>query len=120
MLNVIKKFYNAFLYSWSGLKFAYKTQWAFRVELLILVISMPCAYFISTTAAEFIIMMTSIMLLPILELINSAIETTINRISFEYHELSGLAKDLASAALFVAGLQVLFVWGTFIILKFLN
>lgn len=114
MLHIILRLYKAFCYSWNGLKYAWKSQWAFRIELFILIFATPCAVSFSRTAIEFILLMCSLILLPILELLNSAIETTVNRISFEYHELSGLAKDLASASLFVASLNAVFIWGVII------
>jgi diacylglycerol kinase (ATP) len=112
--NLICNFYNAFKNSWKGLVHAFHTQWAFRIELVILVIATPWAFYFSHTATELVLMITSIVLLPMLELLNSAIETTVNRISMEYHELSKQAKDMASAAMFVAGLNVLITWGIII------
>ncbi|VVC74960.1 Diacylglycerol kinase [Aquicella siphonis] len=118
MFNIIIKFYNAFRYSWNGLTQAWKTQWAFRVEIILLAAATPLAFYFSTTPIELVLMITSVVLLPLLELLNSAIETTVNRIGLEYHELSGRAKDMASAAIFVAGLNVLITWGIILVSHF--
>lgn len=115
MIHVVTKLYSAFKNSWKGLKNAVRCHWAFQVELLLLIVALPCALMLAQSAVEFILLVSSIMLLLIVELINSAIETTVNRISFEYHELSGLAKDLASAAVFLTGLNVVLVWGIILI-----
>lgn len=118
MFSIIIKFYNAFRYSWNGLVQAWRTQWAFRVELVILAVATPLAFYFSKTSTELVLMITSVILLPMLELLNSAIETTVNRIGLEYHELSGRAKDMASAAMFVAGLNVLITWGIILLSHF--
>lgn len=120
MLQIIRRFYNAFCYSWNGIKFAWKSQWAFRIELFILIVATPIAILLSKSIVEFLLMICAIILLPILELLNSAVETTVNRISLDYHELSGLAKDLASAALFVAGLNVVFIWAVILGMRLLG
>lgn len=112
--DTIFKFYNAFKNSGRGIVHAFKTQWAFRIELIILVVATPFAFYISHTSTELVLLITSIVLLPMLELLNSAIETTVNRIGMEYNELSKQAKDMASAAMFVAGLNVLITWGIII------
>ena len=114
MPQLILNFYKAFKNSWNGLKNAWHFQWAFKVEVIILIIAMPCAFYLGKTAVERVLLISSVLLLLIMELINSAIETTVNRIGFEYHELSGLAKDLASAAIFLAGFNVLVIWGIFL------
>jgi len=119
-ITIGKRLYVAFFWAWNGLKYAYRTQWAFRFELLLVIMSFPAAYFIATTVTEFIIMMSAIFLLPILELLNTAVETTVNRISFEYHELSGLAKDLGSSTLFCTGGLATFIWGIYIIRRLVN
>ncbi len=73
-------------------------------------VAIPCAFVLGKSAVEFILLISSVLLLPIIELLNSAIEATVDRIGLEYHELSGLAKDLASAAIFVAGINAAITW----------
>lgn len=111
MFNLFIKFKNAFGYAWNGFKYAYQTQWVFKVELFIFIIAIPASIYLHQTAAELILMLGSVIFLLIMELINSAIEVTINRIGLEHHPLSGLAKDLGSTAMVVAGLNVVMTFG---------
>ena len=120
IINLVIRFYYAFKYSWTGFKYAWRSQWAFRVELVIFIIAIPLSIYLSKTAVEFILMMGSVFILLITELINSAIETTVNRIGLEYHELSGLAKDLASAAMVLAGLNVVMTFGMIIFYRLIE
>jgi diacylglycerol kinase (ATP) len=107
---VLNRLYRAFKHSWRGLRFAAASQWAIRVELLVLLIALPCAFIFAANTTECVLLVGSALLLLIVELINSAVEVTINRIGYEYNELSGQAKDLASAAVFVAIINALIVW----------
>jgi diacylglycerol kinase (ATP) len=111
MIQSILRLYKAFKNSWKGLKNAWCFQWAFRVELILFLIALPAAFYVGKNAVEYILLLGSVLLLLIMELINSAIETTVNRIGLEYHELSGLAKDLASSAILLSILNMLITWG---------
>jgi len=111
MISLIIKFYKAFKNSWYGFQSAWCYQWAFRVELGILLLAVPCAFYLGKNATEHALLISSVILLPMAELFNSAVETIIDRIGLEYHELSGRAKDLASAAMVVAGINILVTWG---------
>jgi diacylglycerol kinase (ATP) len=115
MFGFMIKPYKALLHSWSGFQYAWQSQWAFRLEIFILVIAIPLACFITNNLIECLFMISSIILLPMIELINSAIETTLDRIGREYHELSGFAKDMASAAMTVAGINAVIVWGVILV-----
>lgn len=110
MSALIIKLYKAFTNSWTGLRYAWRTQWSFRLEIIILIIAIPLTCIITNNLIERLLMISSVLLLPTIELINSAIETTLDRIGREYHELSGFAKDMASAAMAVAGVNVLIIW----------
>jgi len=110
MTYFFKKLYQASLYSWNGLCKAWQSEWAFRVELVVLLIAIPAAFLLKPSAVEYILLISAILLIIMMELLNSAIETAINRISLERHELSGLAKDLASAAILVACVNAAFIW----------
>ncbi len=111
MIQSILHLYKAFTNSWRGLKNAWRFQWAFRVEVVLFLIALPGAFYLGKNAMEYILLLSSVFLLLIMELINSAIETTVNRIGLEYHELSGLAKDLASSAILLAILNMFMTWG---------
>ncbi|SRR5579885_2482670 len=118
MTGLVIKLYKAFKNSWNGLKYAWRTQWAFRLELVIFVIAVPAALFLGKSTTQYALMISSVILLPMTELLNSSIETAIDRIGTEYHKLSGLAKDLASAAMVVAGINVLAIWGIILFERF--
>ncbi len=107
----IKKLSIATANSWKGLVYAWKSQWAIRFEVVLLILALPSALFLATGLVEFILLFGSVLLLIIIELLNTAVETTVNRIGLEYNELSGLAKDLGSSAIFVSIVYMLMVWG---------
>ncbi|GLX78523.1 diacylglycerol kinase [Thalassotalea insulae] len=94
-----------------GLKAAYKHEIAFRQEVFLLIILLPIACYIANGFVEFCLLMSGIFGILITELLNSGIEAAIDRIGLERHELSGRAKDLGSAAVFVAICYFVLVWG---------
>lgn len=100
----------AFGFSMQGLKAAYKHEEAFRQEVLLLIITFPLALWLGETGIEKALLMGSILLLLIVEILNSAIEATVDRFGGEMHELSGRAKDMASAAVFLAMINVGIIW----------
>lgn len=106
----VSKLWRALGYSWCGLQAAWRYHWAFRLEVLIGIVAIPLALFFGETAIEKVLLIGSVILVAIVELINSAIETVVNRIGLERHELSGQAKDLGSAAVLISGLFMLFTW----------
>lgn len=98
-------------YSIQGLKAAYKYEAAIRQELALLFVSILLAFTLELSVLERIVMLGSVVLVLIVELINSAIEAVVDRIGIEQHELSGRAKDIGSAAVMVALMFAAFVWG---------
>lgn len=111
---IIKYLLGAFKNSIDGLKAVIKTEIAVRLELLLCVIFIPLAFWVGGTAVERILLICSVLLILIIELVNSAIETTVDRISKDHHELSGRAKDIGSAAVLIAIINALVVWGLII------
>ncbi|MBS0358006.1 MAG: diacylglycerol kinase [Proteobacteria bacterium] len=111
MLSFFQKLYTAFCYSFQGIKYAFRTQFAFRTEIFLTIIIVPLAALLSNSAAEIALLLSSWFLVILTELINTAIEITIDRISLERHELSGRAKDIGSAAVLIACINVVVVWG---------
>ncbi|MCW9710708.1 diacylglycerol kinase [Avibacterium sp. 21-586] len=103
------------VYSLQGLKSAFKNEAAFRYEVFSACILIPLACFLASNKIELILMIGSVLLVLIVELLNSAIESVVDRIGKEYHELSGRAKDQGSAAVFIALLFVLLTWGVVIL-----
>ena len=107
----ITRWMKALGFTWLGLKATYKHEEAFRQEVLLLLISTPLAIWLANTGIQISLMIGSVLLLLIVELLNSAIEAVVDRFGGEIHELSGRAKDMGSAAVFVAMVNVALVWG---------
>lgn len=107
----ITRWVKALGFTWLGLKATYKHEEAFRQEVFLLLFSTPLAIWLANTAVEMVIMIGSVLLLLIVELLNSAIEAVVDRFGGEIHELSGRAKDMGSAAVFVAMVNVAVIWG---------
>lgn len=97
-------------YSAAGLKAALRNESAFRQEMVLFVIFTPLGFWLGRDGVERSLLVGSLLLVLIVELLNSAVETAVNRIGEEPHALSGRAKDLGSAAVFVSLLLVVMVW----------
>jgi diacylglycerol kinase (ATP) len=97
-------------YSIEGLRAAYQGESAFRQEFWLAVVMLPAAFWLGTTWVEVAVLAGSVILVLIVELLNSGIEAAIDRVSFELHELSKRAKDLGSAAVFLSLLLCGSVW----------
>lgn len=97
----IERLLHAAKYSWRGMKDAWQEP-AFRLEVIVFIFSLPLALLIGDGVIEKLILLSSVWLLMIVEITNSAIESAIDRIGLEEHELSRKAKDLGSAAVFMA------------------
>ena len=107
----LKRVWNAFFYSLEGFKAAWKHEDAFRQEAILALILIPLALLLTDVALERALMIASVLLVLIVELINSAIEATVDRISLENHQLAKRAKDIGSAAVLIALVDVLVLWG---------
>ncbi|SDB07461.1 diacylglycerol kinase (ATP) [Desulfonatronum thiosulfatophilum] len=110
-LRGIPRLVRAAVCSVQGLRFAWKNQEAFRLEVLAALILIPLAFWWSEHAVERILLIGSVVLVMVVELLNSAVETVVDRIGLEHHALSGMAKDISSAAVLLTLLLVPFVWG---------
>lgn len=106
-----KRVINAFLYSMDGMKAALRHEDAFRQEMILAVILIPLALFLEPSAVGRALMIASVLLVLIVELLNSAVEAAVDRISFDHHHLIKRAKDMGSAAVLVSLLNVCVVWG---------
>ncbi len=100
----------AFIWSVAGIQTAWKNELAFRVETIIIVMMTPVGIWLGKTAAERALLIASALLILIIELLNSALEAVVDRIGLERHELSGRAKDMGSAAAFIAMMTAAIVW----------
>jgi len=98
-------------YSFNGIKAAWKNEEAFRQELSLMMLMLPTAFWLGQTVEQQLILIISCLLVVVVELINSAIEATIDRIGPEMHILSGQAKDMGSAAVFFSLWIVIISWG---------
>ena len=100
----------AFASSARGLAGAYREEASYRQELAFALIVIPLGLYLGHTSTERVLLTAPVMLILIVELLNSAIEATVDRISFERHKLAGLAKDIGSAAVFMSFLLAALVW----------
>lgn len=98
-------------YSWKGLRAAFRKEAAFRQELILVLAALPLAIWLGETGLERAALVGSVMLVLIVELLNTGIENVVDRVGTERHKLSGRAKDMGSAAVFVALLNAALVWG---------
>ncbi|MBZ6071882.1 diacylglycerol kinase [Aeromonas schubertii] len=98
-------------YSIKGLKAAWCNEAAFRQELMLILFLMPLAFWVGNTLEQILLLVGVSWLVVIVEVLNSALEAVVDRIGSERHELSGRAKDMGSAAVFLALALTLFVWG---------
>jgi diacylglycerol kinase (ATP) len=106
----ITRAFRAAINSWNGLIYAFKEESAFRQELGLSLILIPLAIYLPVTPIEKILLIASVILVLIIELLNSSVEAAIDRISFEVHDLSKRAKDFGSAAVMLALLLCAFTW----------
>ncbi|WP_340611931.1 diacylglycerol kinase [Xenorhabdus bharatensis] len=97
-------------YSVKGIKAAWKNEAAFRQEAVLTILATILAFSFDFGMFERLFLISSVMLVLIVEMLNSAIEAVVDRIGSEYHELSGRAKDMGSAAVFLAMILALFIW----------
>lgn len=106
----LKRILNAMGYSISGFKAAYKNEAAFRQIVLINIILIPVSFFLDVSRSEHILLIIVCLFAIIVELFNSAIEAVVDRVSLEKHQLSKNAKDMGSAAQFVALSIIAITW----------
>lgn len=107
----MRRLWNAFFYSCHGLSAAWRHEAAFRQEVLLAAVTLPLAYWLGSNGVERALLAGSILLILIVELLNSAVEAVVDRISVEHHDLSKRAKDIGSAAVLLALANALVVWG---------
>jgi diacylglycerol kinase (ATP) len=106
-------------YSWLGFKAAWRNESAFRQECVLGLLMFPLAFVVGKTLLEVLLLICVLALVLITELLNSAVEAVVDRIGMDHHELSGRAKDMGSAAVFVSLCLVVLVWATALVKNFL-
>jgi diacylglycerol kinase (ATP) len=107
----IGRLWHATLYSLAGIRAAWKHEAAFRQEVILSLVLAPIAFWLGSSTVERIMLIGSCLIVLITELLNSAVEAAIDRISDDQHRLSARAKDLGSAAVFISLWLAIITWG---------
>ena len=118
LVKEIRRLNKALGYSLAGLAAAMRTQASFRADVVVVLIGVPLAVWLGDNGVERALLAGSLLLLPIAEMINSAIEAAIDRVGLERHPLSGQAKDMGSAAVFLVMVLIAVVWALVLLDRF--
>lgn len=113
----LKRIFKASYCSYLGFKAAFKEEVAFRQELLLCLILLPVSFWLASSLLHWALLVSSLLIMLIVELLNSAIEALTDRVSTERHVLSGRAKDMGSAAVTLALTIVVIIWGISLYIK---
>ena len=114
-----RRLVNAWHFSQAGFRAAYRHEEAFRQEVWALLVLLPLGLWLGESPVERALLVGSLLQVPIVELLNSAIETNVDRVGMERHELSGRAKDIASAAVFLVIVFAASVWALVLVPKWI-
>ena len=106
----LARIWAATIYSAVGLRACFRSEEAFRIESILSVFLIPLAFILGETALETTMLLFPIVLVLLVELLNSAVEAVVDRVSLDYHELSKKAKDIASGAVFISLMTFLLIW----------
>ncbi|CAG7856170.1 hypothetical protein MCAMS1_00562 [biofilm metagenome] len=106
----LKRILNACIFSYYGYKATWEHEEAFRQEVLLFVVTTPLALWLGETVIEKLLLIGSLVLVLLVELLNSAIEAVVDRVGLERHELSGRAKDIGSAAVNLSLVWAAITW----------
>jgi diacylglycerol kinase (ATP) len=109
-LKGIARMLKACIYSWQGLRAAWRHEAAFREEIGLSLLLIPLGLYLGENGQQKALLVASVMLIPLVEILNSAIEAAVDRHGSEQHELSGRAKDMGSAAVALSIALMLVVW----------
>jgi diacylglycerol kinase (ATP) len=107
----IGRLWRAIFYSLAGLRAAWENEAAFRLEVVLSLVMAPCAFWLGGGSVERLLLIGSCLIVLVTELLNSAVEAAIDRIGDDPHRLSGRAKDLGSAAVFISLWLAGITWG---------
>ena len=107
----LDRFIRATGHSINGMQLAYRHESAFRAELGVAAVLLPSAFWLGRSWIEVALLAGSVLLVLIVELLNTGIETVVDRIGLERHELSGLAKDVGSTAVLLSFAVLIVIWG---------
>lgn len=106
----ITRLIKATQYSWQGFKAAYAYEEAFRQEIILAIITIPLGFYLGSSGLEKALLISVILLILIVELLNTGIEAITDRVGTDHHELSGRAKDIGSAAVLLSLINAAVVW----------
>ncbi len=106
----LKRLINACFFSAAGFKATWQHEEAFRQEVILFIIALPLALWLGDSPVEKSLLLGSLVLVMLVELLNSAVEAVVDRVGFEHHELSGRAKDIGSAAVTLALIWAAITW----------
>ena len=115
LIRIVHAFFN----SCAGLADAWRHESAFRQEILLAAILIPAALLVPVSPVERAVLIAAVLLVMIVELLNTGVEVAIDRISFEHHSLSKRAKDIGSAAVFMALVLLAAVWAAILLPRYL-
>lgn len=113
----IKRILNACVFSYYGYKATWQHEEAFRQEVLLFIVTTPLALWLGENVVEKLLLIGSIILVLLVELLNSAVEAVVDRVGLEHHELSGRAKDIGSAAVNLALVWAAITWISILFLR---
>ena len=106
----VKRLINACFFSGAGFKATWTHEEAFRQEVILFILTTPLALWLGQSTIEKLLLIGSMVLVMIVELLNSAVEAVVDRVGFEHHELSGRAKDIGSAAVMMSLAWAVVTW----------
>ena len=106
----LRRLVNTLSYSLSGLQLAWQDEAAFRQEIILAIILVPVAFMMPVGLTQRVLLVASVMLVLVVEMINSAIEATVDRISLDIHPLAKRAKDMGSAAVLLVLTNAILTW----------
>jgi diacylglycerol kinase (ATP) len=115
----LRRIINAFGYSMAGFRSCYKHEEAFRQELILTLVMVPLGIWLGSDGVERALLVASVLFVPIVELLNSAIEANVDRVGMERHKLSKRAKDIASAAVFLSIVLAISVWALVLVPRYI-
>ena len=114
----IRRIWNAALYSVAGIRAAFRNEAAFRQEFMLCAVMVPAAFWVGENAVERSLLVGTCLLVLVVELLNSAVEAVVDRIGEDMHKLSGRAKDMGSAAVFISLWLTVICWGMIVFENF--
>ena len=112
--NEIKRLKHATRFSMQGMQQAWRCEAAFRFEVVLAAVLLPVACLLPVNYMERLALISTVFLVLIVELLNSAVEAVVDRVSSDHHPLSGQAKDMGSAAVFLSLWLTIITWGSII------